>query len=81
MACGVVPVGSDSGAIPDVIAGAGLIVPEGDVSALAGALRRLIIDDGLRRDLAARGRERVLAHFTQEQIAVQTVAVYREMLG
>jgi len=81
MACGVVPVGSDSGAIPDVIAGAGLIVPEGDVSALAGALRRLIIDDGLRRDLAARGRERVLAHFTQEQIAAQTVAVYREMLG
>jgi glycosyltransferase involved in cell wall biosynthesis len=30
-------------------------------------------------DLARRGRERVLAHFTQAQIAAQTVAVYREM--
>jgi hypothetical protein len=33
-----------------------------------------------RRDLAARGRQRVLDHFTQAQVAAQTVAVYRKML-
>ncbi|NPV67883.1 MAG: glycosyltransferase family 4 protein [Anaerolineae bacterium] len=81
MACGVVPVGSDSGAIPEVIGDAGLIVPEGDAPALADALRHLIDHDTLRRELARKGRERVLARFTQEQIAAQTVAVYREMLG
>jgi glycosyltransferase involved in cell wall biosynthesis len=81
MACGTVPIGSDSGAIPNVIGGAGLIVPEGDVTALAHALRRLLQDDELRHDLAGQGRVRVEAHFTQAQIAAQTVDVYREMLG
>ena len=81
MACGTVPIGSDSGAIPNVIGGAGLIVPEGDVTALAHALRRLLQDDELRHDLAGQGRARVEAHFTQAQIAAQTVDVYREMLG
>ncbi len=33
----------------------------------------------LRADLAARGRARVLAHYTMAQIAAQTVACYREM--
>ncbi len=81
MACGAVPVGSDSGAIPDVIGDAGLITPEGDVAALAAALRRLLVDDDLRRELAQKGRQRVLARFTQQEIARQTVEVYREMLG
>ncbi|GAB4574136.1 MAG: glycosyltransferase family 4 protein [Anaerolineae bacterium] len=81
MACGVVPVGSDSGAIPGVIGDGGLVTAEGDVNALAHALHRLLTDDELRRALARRGRQRVLDHFTQAQVARQTVAVYRRMLG
>lgn len=77
MACGVPVIGSNSGAIPDVIGEAGLIFPEGDVAALADRLRRLMHTPDLRRDLAARGRQRVLAHYTQTQVAAQTVAVYR----
>ncbi len=80
MACGVVPVGSDSGAIPGVIGDGGLVTPEGDALALADALRGLMLDEGLRRDLARRGRQRVLDHFTQAQIARQTVAVYEALL-
>jgi hypothetical protein len=38
-------------------------------------------DPGLRRDLAARGRERVLRHYTQRQIAQATAAVYRLVLA
>ena len=74
------PIGSDSGAIPDVLGDAGLVVPEGDVTALSHALRRLIQDDELRRELAQRGRERVQHHFTQAEVARQTVAVYEDML-
>ncbi len=81
MACGAVPVGSDSGAIPGVIGDGGLIVPEGNAPALADALRRLIEDHALRQALAHRGRQRVMEHFTQAQIARQTVEVYRAMLG
>ncbi len=79
MASGVPVIGSNSGAIPDVIADAGLIVPEGDVDALAAALRRLRDEAGLREELARRGRDRVLAHYTHQQIAAATVQVYQAM--
>jgi glycosyltransferase involved in cell wall biosynthesis len=81
MACGVPVVGSDCGEIPNVVGDAGLIFPEGDVDALAACLVRLMDSPELRADLALRGRERVLAHYTQAQVAVQTVAVYRELAG
>jgi glycosyltransferase involved in cell wall biosynthesis len=80
MACGIPVVGSDCGEIPRVIGDAGLTFPEGDAQALRERLTRLMRDADLWADLAQRGRERVLAHFTQAQIAAQTVAVYREMM-
>ena len=45
MACGVPVVASASGALPDVVGGAGLLVPPGDAVALRGALLRLDDDD------------------------------------
>jgi glycosyltransferase involved in cell wall biosynthesis len=79
MACGVPVVGSDCGEIPNVVDDAGLVFPEGDAEALHDHLVRLMRDRDLWMDLARRGRERVLAHFTQAQIAARTVAVYRDM--
>jgi glycosyltransferase involved in cell wall biosynthesis len=81
MASGVPVIGSDSGAIPEVIAYAGLIFPEGDVAALREAIIRLRDDATLRAELGARGRARVLAHYTHARIAEQTAAIYREMLA
>ncbi len=80
MACGVPVVGSHSGEIPWVIGDAGRIFSEGDAGALANILRELAGDPTQRAALAAAGRARVLAHFTQAQIAAETAAVYREML-
>jgi glycosyltransferase involved in cell wall biosynthesis len=80
MACGVPVVGSDCGEIPNVVGDAGLIFPEGDVEALRECLARLMREGDLWADLSRRGRERVLAHFTQAQIAAQTVAVYRRVV-
>jgi glycosyltransferase involved in cell wall biosynthesis len=74
MACGVAVIGSDSGAIPDVIGDAGLIVPEGNVDALAAALRRLTSTPALRADFAARGRARVLAEYTNDAVARRLAA-------
>jgi glycosyltransferase involved in cell wall biosynthesis len=81
MSCGVPVVGSSSGEIPHVVGDGGLTFPEGDVAALRGRLAALQADPGLRAELARRGRERVLAHYTQAAIARRHVAVYREMLG
>jgi Glycosyltransferase len=81
MSCAVPVIGSSSAAIPDVIGGAGIIYPEGDITALANALRRLADDPALRDDLERRGRERVLAHFTQAAIARRYHHAYRSMLN
>jgi glycosyltransferase involved in cell wall biosynthesis len=56
-------------------------VPEGDVTALAHALRRLLQDDELRQELARKGREHVKDRYTQKQVAAETVAVYRAMMA
>ncbi|HUX88880.1 MAG TPA: glycosyltransferase family 4 protein [Chloroflexota bacterium] len=81
MASGVAVVGSSSGQIPYVIGEAGLIFPEGNESALAEQLSVLQRDSELRRDLAERGRRRVLDNFTQQKVAEQTVAVYRALVN
>jgi glycosyltransferase involved in cell wall biosynthesis/aminoglycoside phosphotransferase (APT) family kinase protein len=59
----------------------GLLVAPGDAPALAAALRRVLGDAELRRNLAARARERVDAGLTREQNAERVETVYRELLG
>jgi glycosyltransferase involved in cell wall biosynthesis len=81
MACEVPVVGSDSGEIPQVIGDAGMIFPEGDVEALAGTLSQLARDPALRGQSGARGRRRVLAHYTMGHVAEATVAVYKRLIG
>jgi len=79
MACGVPVVGSDSGEIPNVVGEAGMIFAEGDERALRARLSQLIAAPALRDELARKGRERVLAHYTQAQVAAETYQVYREL--
>ncbi len=81
MACGVPVIGSTCGEIPNVIGEAGLVFPEGDVASLREQLMRLQRDEALWADLSRRGRQRVLAHYTQAHIAAQTVQVYRQMMN
>jgi glycosyltransferase involved in cell wall biosynthesis len=81
MACEVAVIGSDSGEIPHVIGDAGLVFPEDDEAALQAHLLRLMQSPELRDELGRNGRARVLERYTQSQIAAQTVAVYRDMMG
>jgi glycosyltransferase involved in cell wall biosynthesis len=80
MASGVPPIGSDSGEIPHVIGDAGLIFPEGNVEGLANQIRRLIDQPALREELARKGRQRALDHYTQRALARRYYEVYQEML-
>jgi len=81
MACGVTVVGSDCGEIPRVVGSGGLIFPEGNAEALRGCLQHLAEHPAARAELAEQGRARATTHYTQEQVAARTAAVYREMLG
>ncbi len=80
MACETPVIGSSSGEIPYVIGDSGLVFAEGNAQELALCVRKLLDDPALYATLAARGRQRVLAYYTQEQIARQTYQVYLEMM-
>ncbi len=79
LACGVPVIGSDCGAIPDVIGEAGIIVREDDAEALTEALQDLMRDSAKRRTLAVAGRARALERYTHTQVAVRTAQVYAEL--
>jgi glycosyltransferase involved in cell wall biosynthesis len=77
MAAGVPVVGSSSGAIPETIGDAGLVVPERDAPALAWAIDRVLNEAGLRDALVQHGLRRVRQSFAWPVIAEQTAALLR----
>ena len=81
MACGVPPVGSSSGEIPQVIGEAGLVFPEGDTRVLADHLLVLCEQEEMRLELGRKARARVIDKFTHRRIAQETVQVYSQVLS
>lgn len=75
-ACGTPVIGSDSGAIPEVVAEGGLIFPEGDVQALAAAILRLKSNPSEARQLGEEGRRQVEARYTWARVAAQMHGIY-----
>jgi glycosyltransferase involved in cell wall biosynthesis len=59
----------------------GLVVPIGDVKAIANATIRLLSDRGLCKRLGKAGRQRVLKTFTDEICASKIQEVYRQVLN
>ena len=51
------------GGLPEIAGDAALYVDPSDIGGFAAALKRLVADVGLRRDLQARGRARAEAQF------------------
>ncbi|MDA8311248.1 MAG: glycosyltransferase family 4 protein [Actinomycetota bacterium] len=64
MASGVPVIASDSGAIPEVVGDAGIIVGERSTAELAAELRRVSLDQALHRSLAAAGVARAQTTFS-----------------
>jgi len=58
----------------------GLLVPAGDPYALAGAIRRLMLDPALRRRLAEAGRRRALEEFSPERLQEKLDEVLTRLL-
>ncbi len=81
MASGLPVIGSTCGAIPEVIADAGLVFAEGDVTDLANAIKRMSSDAALREQCANRGRARVEENYSWECVARQTYEFFRQTLA
>ena len=75
----VAVVGTQSGAVPETIGDAGLVVAPDDATALAEALARLA-DPAEQRAFAAAARARALALFTDDAVAERTVNFWQRVL-
>lgn len=78
-ACETPVIGSDSGAIPEVVGAGGLTFPERDPRAIAAAILELKDDPARRRMLGWNGRRQVEENFTWAKVASQMRDVYREV--
>lgn len=79
MACEVAVVGSDSGAIPEVIGSSGSIFPEGDRAALAAVLQELVDNPDLRQSLAQQGKAQALRRYAVTTLAAQIRHVWQTL--
>jgi glycosyltransferase involved in cell wall biosynthesis len=80
MAAGVPVIGSSSGAIPEVIDDAGLVVPERDPLSLAQAIDRVLGDPDLRQRLIDLGHQRVRTLYAWPVVAERTVELFRSAI-
>ncbi len=78
MACGAPVITSNTSSIPEVVGDAAVTVAPTDDAALAAAMRQVLADEGLRKDLRTRGLARA-AQFSWRTAAQQTLEVYREV--
>jgi glycosyltransferase involved in cell wall biosynthesis len=81
MACGTPVVATTGGALPEVAGDAAVLVPPGDVSALATAIARMLDAPQDRARLSAAGRARVVERYTWRAAARRTVEVYRRAVA
>jgi teichuronic acid biosynthesis glycosyltransferase TuaC len=81
MAAGLPTIGGEGTGAEDIAAaGEGMVlVPPGDVSALARAVERIAGDEAERERLGEAARRTAAAHFSWERNAEQTLALYREL--
>jgi starch synthase len=77
MACSKPVVSTFTGSIPEVVGEAGLLVQSSDHFSLYQALKRLILDEGLRIKLGELGRKRVMENFDVKLVAEKIKEVYR----
>lgn len=82
MAQGIPVIATAVGGIPDMLGeDAGLLVPVGDVGALAGAMTRLAGDPALRASMGRAGRTRYEATYSPQAVLPLLLETYQRLRG
>ncbi len=80
MAHGVAVVGTDSGALAEIVGKGGRIVPEEDVPALTAAIQELDADRAECERLGEAGRRRIVEEFSDAAVAGKMLAFWRTLI-
>jgi len=78
MACGTPVIASNTSSVPEVVGEAGILVEPRDVRVLAGAMERVLMDEGKQREMRDKGLQQA-ARFSWERAARETLQVYGEV--
>ena len=80
MASNLPVIASDVGGLREVVEDGrpGIIVPPANSKQIASAIQRLAEADGLRAQMGAAARVRVVENYSMEKMAARTLALYRE---
>ncbi len=78
---GVPLVATAVGGLPGLVGDAARLIPPGDVDALDAAVRAVLLDDGVRTDLAARGPARAATWPGEADTVAAVRAVYAEVVA
>lgn len=83
MACGCAVIGSQVGGIPELIDDgvSGLLFESKSVNSLSEAIKKMILDPDLRRDLGAKAAARARDHFSMALNLERNTQLYLELLG
>jgi L-malate glycosyltransferase len=83
LACGCCVISSDVGGNPELVRDGetGLHFRQGDAASLADALRRVLLDSDLRRQLASNGERWIRGGFSTEAAASRMAEIYHGVLG
>lgn len=75
-------IASRAGGLPEAVVDGvnGLLIPRGDIAALGTALRRLLDDAGLRKQMGEAGRARILSEFSVDAMVSGNLAIYNTVL-
>jgi len=79
MACGTPVITSSASSLPEVVGEAGILVDPYDVGGLVRAMKRVLMDEGKRKEMRGKGL-RQAARFSWEKTARETLKVYRSMV-
>jgi glycosyltransferase involved in cell wall biosynthesis len=76
MACGRPVLVSDNGALPEMVAGAGMVHEAGNTAELARQLVELTTNQGLREELGAAARYRAISNYSDDTMSRRYLQLY-----
>ena len=83
MAAGKPVIATNGGGVPEIVEDGktGILVPMGDIQAMAEAMCRMLADPASAREMGVRGRQRVREHFKIGQTARKVEVIYQSLVA